>query len=48
MKKYLIVVLLLASCSTIPTSGPINSGIDISSYDTRSLNNSIPQPPQLG
>lgn len=48
MKKYLIAVLLLASCSTIPTSGPINSGIDISSYDTRSLSNSIPQPPQLG
>jgi hypothetical protein len=48
MKKYLIVILLLASCSTIPTSGPINPGIDVSSYETRSLSKLIPQPPQLG
>lgn len=48
MKKYLLFVLLLASCSSIPTSGPINTGIDISSFESRSPNELIPQPPRLG
>lgn len=48
MKKYLIVIFLLVSCGTIPTSGPINSGLDISSFVTRSPSSLIPQPPQLG
>ena len=48
MKRYLIFALLLASCSGIPTSGPINTGLEISSVETRSPGNSIPEPPQLG
>lgn len=48
MKKYLIAILFLASCSNIPTSGPINPGIEIDAIDPGVAVNVIPQAPRNG
>lgn len=48
MKKYFLVFLLLSGCSAIPTSGPINSGLDIASDAQITTSEDIAQGPRPG
>ena len=48
MKKYLIAILFLASCSNIPTAGPISPGIELDSSYLEIGTTTIPMAPRKG
>lgn len=48
MKRFLLIALLLAGCSSVPTSGPISPGLEITTTDMTGSEGALPQPPRAG
>lgn len=51
MKKFIslsLILFMLAGCSAVPTSGPINPGLDVQSRVGEANNIAIPQSPRAG
>lgn len=48
MKKYLVALLLLTGCGAIPTTGPVNAGLDIGEIESQTTESAIPQAPRSG
>ncbi len=48
MKRFLLIALLLTGCSSVPTSGPISPGLEITTTDITGSEGALPQPPRAG
>jgi hypothetical protein len=48
MKKYLLTFLLLAGCGSIPTAGPVTSGLEIGAVDQTPAETIFPRAPRRG
>ncbi|MFZ9283592.1 MAG: hypothetical protein ACO24V_02625, partial [Candidatus Nanopelagicales bacterium] len=48
MKKYVLALVLLTGCGSIPTSGPVISGLEIGAAEQTQVETSFPQAPRPG